>query len=297
MHRRALPLVVTGLLGLGGALWLLLSPGLDVPTTSSDAPAKAPVAPAPPPSLAVPATPSTKARELAMGEVTPAGTLVVHVTQVGGKAIVGALVYAWHGNDYWPGETDAMGEVRLTEITAETVTVRASAEGFSGEETEDVETLGTERPVLQFELTTGVAFDGVVVDVRNASPIGDARVTVAAHGSVGGFFSSSGRVAYDRTHTDEKGRFHVRGVPEGQVATVEVMATDYAEGALSVRILGGAVTPSPVVVQLTPGGRVVGVVRDPNGTPLAGATVYVMPASSSAAMRGTPRALRRLFRS
>ena len=38
-------------------------------------------------------------------------------------------------------------------------------------------------------------------------------------------------------------------------------------------------TPSPVVVRLALGGTVVGVVRDPDGRPVANATVYVMPAA------------------
>lgn len=217
------------------------------------------------------------------------GTLVVRVTARGAGPVARAKVgvFADEGGP-WRGDTDADGAARFLDLPAGSYGVRADADGFAGDEKEDVEVEAGAEATVAVELEAGVAFDGTVVDVRDGKPVAGARVVADSSGSVGGFAVASSRAPFDRTRTDDEGRFRVRGVPEGSVTTLEVTAEGYQKGELSLRILDGKVTPGPAVVRLTPGGRIVGVVRDPAGKPLAGATVYVMRAWETE-LRKNPR--------
>jgi protocatechuate 3,4-dioxygenase beta subunit len=285
--------VAFGLLGIAlaaVATWFLLlgGGGTDVPPTS---PIELPSPPTPAEPVAVP--PPTlegpKRTASAPGETeapTRPGALVVKLV-ADGKPVEGALVRLVAADGSRQEATALEGTARFDRLPMGETAVRADAEGFAGAE-DTVTVAPGDEATLELELTKGVAFDGTVVDAWDGRPVPDAAISVGAHGSVGGFVSMSSRAPYDRTRADAEGRFHVRGVPEGEVATVEAIAKGYAHGGTSVRVLSGAVTPLPVVVRLTRGGRIAGVVRDPAGKPVEGATVHAMPATSKE-LRKNPR--------
>lgn len=186
--------------------------------------------------------------------------------------------------------TGADGVARLAGLAAGEYTVRVEADRFVDEEKE-VSVEEGEPATVSVALSPGVPFDGTVLDDETGKPLGGATIAVEARGSVGGFTSAEFRAPYARAQSDAEGRFHVRGVPEGKVATVEASARGYASGAFSLRILGGQVTPAPVVVRLVRGGSIRGVVRTPQGKPVPDATVYVVPAASPE-LRSNPRGWR-----
>ncbi len=224
----------------------------------------------------------------------PSGTLVVRVTvrsDVEGtppRPLAGAAVaVSDEEGERAKAATDAQGVARFERLPEGDVTVRVEADRFVAEEKEAAVEAGREA-TLPVALAAGVPFDGTVLDLETRAPVADARVEVEARGAVGGYGATSFRAPYARTRTDAKGRFHVNGVPEGGVATVEAAAPGHAAAAFPLRILGGQVTPSPVVLRLPPGGSVAGVVRDARGQPVPDATVFVFPAASEK-LRENPR--------
>ncbi len=295
MHRGAVAGIVAVAVAAVVALaaFLLLGRGA-APTPGTGAPAGSrPQTPPGPVPAANPKAPGLAATGMEAATAAPegegkTGSLVVHVS-AGGKPVAGAKVgvFAETGGP-WRGETGAEGDARFPGLPAGSYAARADAEGHAGDEKEDVTVESGAEARVEIEIEAGIAFDGLVVDVRDSKPVSGVRIVVGSSGSVGRFVSANSRAPYDRTKTDDEGRFHVRGMPEGEVGTVEATAEGYTKGAFSVRILGGKVTPGPVVVRLTPGGRVVGVVRDPLGKPVEGAIAYVMP-ESAIGLRKNPR--------
>ncbi len=216
---------------------------------------------------------------------SPTGALVVRVatgpTANGAtpRAVPGAVVVVSdERGERKRASESADGSIRLADLPEGDYTLRVDADRFVGEE-QDVTVEAGKEATASFVLSPGVPFDGTVVDEETEKPIAGAIVAVEARGSVAGFTSAEFRAPYARAISDAAGRFHVNGVPDGKVATVEVSATGHAAGAFALRILGGQVTPSPVVVRLARGGTVVGFVRGPDGKPVVGATVYVIPAA------------------
>lgn len=228
---------------------------------------------------------------------TPTGSLVVRVSAVQTpvatppRPIPGALVVVSDEN----GERARMkagtdGTALFSSLPASDYTVRAEADHFVAEE-KDARIEGGKQASLSLDLSPGVSFDGTVLDDETGKPVKDAVITVEARGGDESFMSAEFRSPYATATSDADGKFHVNGVPEGKVATVDVVATGHAAGAFSLRILGGHVTPSPVIIRLSRGGTVAGVVRDPAGTPVVGASVYVVPAASEE-LRQNPKGWR-----
>jgi protocatechuate 3,4-dioxygenase beta subunit len=227
----------------------------------------------------------------------PTGSLVVRVSAVQTpvatppRPVAGAVVVVSDEN----GERARTGAgpdgtARFPTLPASDYTVRAEADHFVAEE-KDVTIDEGKQASLSFDLSPGVSFDGTVLDDEAGTPVKDAAISVEARGGDGRFMSAEFRSPYATATSDAQGKFHVNGVPEGKVATVEVVATGHAAGAFSLRIIGGHVTPSPVVIRLSRGGTVSGVVRDPAGRPVSGATVYVVPAASEE-LRQNPKGWR-----
>jgi hypothetical protein len=162
--------------------------------------------------------------------------------------VAGAVVIATdEDGERGRATTGADGVARLATLAAGEYTVRVEADRFVDEEKE-VSVEEGEPATVSVALSPGVPFDGTVLDDETGKPLGGATIAVEARGSVGGFTSAEFRAPYARAQSDAEGRFHVRGVPEGKVATVEAAAQGYASGAFSLRILGGQVTRAVVVV-------------------------------------------------
>ncbi len=204
-------------------------------------------------------------------------SLDVTVTDEKGAPIAGAAVLVW-GEEYdETGTADAGGRARFTAVPPGAYNVQVSARGFVGDERNGVAVAEGAAVALTFALPAGVPFSGRVVDEQGA-PVAGAYVVAVAGGTFEGYVEAKMRPPYARTWTDGDGAFAVGGIPEGAVATLVVRAEDCEEARVAVRAQGGAVRPSPLAIVLRSGGRLTGRVVGPDGRPVPGAAVLVVPA-------------------
>ncbi len=173
-------------------------------------------------------------------------------------------------------QTDATGMAHFP-LGPGTYTVTVMATGFVGEERDAVEIEdGAEE--LRFELDTGVSFRGRLLDPAG-SPVADADLVVVEGGLVGDCASYSGDPdVLARVRTDEAGHFAVGGVPLYGCVTVVAALEGYATERVSVKPDLEQRLDDLVIVSLRPGAVVEGTVLAPNGAPVSGARVYVVPA-------------------
>ena len=138
---------------------------------------------------------------------------------------------------------------------------------------------------LALELLPGVLVRGTVVDPDQRA-VPDAEIWLDGHNSPGAIMPVA--------RTDNAGRFAVRDVRHGQ--SVGASAPGHTRSC-SVIVSKSVPEPFEVTIELgTPGGRVQGVVVDPQGRPVAGATVLLggqagwptCEASSPFEQRGLP---------
>ncbi|MCC5876757.1 MAG: carboxypeptidase regulatory-like domain-containing protein, partial [Candidatus Sumerlaeia bacterium] len=121
---------------------------------------------------------------------------------------------------------------------------------------------------VDIELRKNKPFTGKVVDVDTDIPVSVFRVRVDAPGASIGHWDAG------RDFTDPDGRFTIDGVSTGHPVSVRVEAPGYVpfqavRGEPHEVIPGG----EPVIIPMTRGREVTGVVLDPNQQPLEGATV------------------------
>ncbi len=218
------------------------------------------------------------ARGALAGPPVKEGALVVRVTaKDGGSPIKGAIVKAWTEARTWAAATDAAGVARIVGIPEGSVDLRADAARWTGEEdSADIEAGKDVQVALALE--PGAPFSGSVVSEETGRPLPGVEVVVQASRTPGDV-APHHRAPYARERTDKDGGFTVGGVPEGETATVEASADAYATTTATVAVRDGKAAPDPVTVRLAPGGEVRGVVRDPEGRPVSGATVFVFPTS------------------
>ena len=206
--------------------------------------------------------------------------LAVRVHDAAGSGIAGAQIVVWDAHETVRAVADSGGRARLPLAAEGEHRLRAAAEGFVAEDARTVSpTRGADMPI-DVQLEPGLPFDGLVLDAEGDRPIAGATIRIEARGSFEGYSSMSSHLPYDRTKTDEYGRFHVRGIPRGQLATVVADAEGRRRGEVSVKADEGTVRPAEIVLRLDAGGTVKGVVRGPDGKPVGDATVYVIPADA-----------------
>ena len=211
------------------------------------------------------------------------GTAVFFVTDADGAAVAGAEVGLWNDDDTLQAVTDAAGVARLAGVSPGAWTAWASAESHTSEEQDASIAAGAES-TLRFTLGSGVAFSGRVVDDAG-TPVAGAYVKALAGGTFEGYSEMKTRAPYARLYTEDDGTFRVRGIPPGAVTTLVVTADGMADARLAVRAQGDGVRPSPVQVVLDRGGVVTGRVVAPDGQPVSGAVVYVVPADAPKLIR------------
>lgn len=210
------------------------------------------------------------------------GSLLFIVTDAQGKPIAGAEVGAWNDEDVWIGTTDERGLATLPDIFGGPVFAYASAERHVTASEDDIVVPAGEETTVRLSLSPGIPFDGQVVDHRG-EPLPDIYVEVLPGGMYeGASLMVTDRTAYDFNWTDEQGRFHVRGIPPDGIATVVVEAEGWQTTRIGVKAFGDSVRPNPLVIRLARGAALTGTVTTPDGKPVAGATVLVVPADDEA---------------
>ncbi|MFV1958743.1 MAG: carboxypeptidase regulatory-like domain-containing protein, partial [Planctomycetota bacterium] len=215
------------------------------------------------------------------------GTLVVVVKTSEGTPLAGASVLAWNADARWAREADDEGRAVFEGLAPGTYGVFASASGrVAAAGVGEVGAGG--GGLVEVALKPGVPFAGRVID-GDGKPVSGAYVEVVA----GGFFEGYGETfaepdVYARTWTDEHGLFRVGGLPPDRVATVTVSSEGFERGTATVRARGESVRPRSLEIRLVRGGRVTGVVRDPDGRSVDGAVVYLVPEDDEG-LRENPR--------
>src|SRR5207247_729310 len=115
-------------------------------------------------------------------------------------------------------------------------------------------------------------------------PIADAEISVRDDRSVDEDPAPSNSGFYGTTRSAADGRFHVGGVLNDRAAMLEVKAARHVDGSYRILVSAGVIDPRPVVVPVSPAGRLVGVVSGPDGAGIEGARVYVLAAADRSSL-------------
>jgi uncharacterized GH25 family protein len=172
--------------------------------------------------------------------------------------------------------TDADGVARFGPLEPTRWEFRATAPGRIAEYGTCLVAAGAET-TLAFRLTPSVDLSIRVEDRRTGAPIADAKVRRIVVGAA---------IGLDAT-TDAAGRCTMPSMPDAVVrVTATVDGFDTAETLVRTSSRGAPATD--VVLRLAPLGRMTGVVRAPDGTPVAGAMVLIKPTNVPIAEVGEP---------
>jgi Carboxypeptidase regulatory-like domain len=257
-------------------LLIIILPGDGPPADPVPEPAETVPGPVFPP-LAEPGKPAPEPEQPLSPEVV-GPVIVLTVVDVEGNPLQGAEAGVWDAAGYFDAKTDEHGVARLIGLEPGRYQAYAVADGFAGDEQYEVVLPEDADLELRFALDAGVPYEGRIVDALDGRPVPGAFITVTAGGTVAGYSEILSRAPYDRLWGDDEGRFRVRGIPPAAVGTLVVEAPGYQTARVSVRAPSDATAPPPVTVELEPGGTVSGTVSTPDGKPLPGAVVYVVPA-------------------
>jgi RNA polymerase sigma factor (sigma-70 family) len=193
--------------------------------------------------------------------------------QATGKPLVGArvrLIWTDTDRDHF---TDAQGEVSLLALTAETYNVQASAEHCAAEVR--IVNLGSGQPAsLEFKLPPGGAVQGRITD-KDGKPV--AGVGVNVYGS-----ADSGS-PLDYVKTDAQGRYRFDNLNLDQTLKLYAHKLGYLANNSQFKIdKKESLHQHDVVIGKRPhGGSVSGIVKDPEGKPVDGATIHNQGGSSN----------------
>ena len=276
--------VVAALLLLGGGERPPADPALRAPSAAPRAPEEpdSPV-PAPPPPVA-PTSPGAEAGEAEPPSPPPgAGILVVAVVGLPSAApMEGASVELRDGEGR--GEilgvraTGADGVARFEGLARDAVAVRVAAPGRVPESTYVSDLLLPGERSITVDLEPGLALGGIVLAASSRTPVPGARVVAELGGSIGGQSSHHSDPELTETVADGEGRFRVDGIPRNEIVTLSAEAPGFVRGGRSLMLGEGAEEHPPVELVLAPAARAGGVVLDPEGRPVPGASVRSWPA-------------------
>jgi len=135
----------------------------------------------------------------------------------------------------------------------------------------------TEGEEKESEAEPTAAIEGTVESAITAKPIDGALVEVTAEGVDGPVGMISPRIASTRSAAG--GSFRIDAAPTLRILTVTISARGFHPRRHGVVLRPDAQAPHRIHSRLDPGGVLTGSVYDPDGNPVAGATVYVVPAT------------------
>jgi hypothetical protein len=185
-----------------------------------------------------------------------------------GKGVPGALVRS--GEDQ--ATTDDTGAFKFPELEPGNLSIGAEADGYV--------TKGPPgRPLWTGELKARHALAGLKLVLHQAGVasgvIVAGRTAVSAHLTVLYRDAGAGEYSVEAGSSDPKtGAFSIDGLAPGQIRLL-VEAEGYAFAESEEFLLSDGETLSEIVIDLSPGGVVMGVVSDPAGTPLSGAELVL----------------------
>ena len=140
-------------------------------------------------------------------------------------------------------------------------------------------------------LETGIEVSGRVVDTLDGRPVAGADVVATQENNSGdgGNGPRPPPAFEDRTTTDADGRFRFPGVPRPdtfssvlrRAVSVRAIQSGYVPASRTPALLPSDETSEPLIIGLDPDAAIEGVVRDPEGAPVAGAAVSAKTSRSS----------------
>ncbi len=200
------------------------------------------------------------------------------LSETTGKPIPGAQVgFIWTDVEAKP--TDAQGEVEFPALTKELWTAEATGAGYA-RVTRAINLESGEPAVLEVKLPPGAAVVGVVRD-GDGKPL--AGIGIDAR-------TADHKVQHQYRETDAAGRFQFDHLPVDQGVTLTAGRLKFLTATKELKLTAGQAEPTRVEVTLTRrphGGSVTGVVTDPQGKPVAGATLRNTGNSSDAVREAT----------
>jgi uncharacterized GH25 family protein len=202
-------------------------------------------------------------------------TLSGRIVDQDGAPVGRAQVSAQRGDDrrtFRFGRSEADGRFTFDLPEPGAFTLSTVVEGFESS-TQTVQVAGATE-IGDWTLSRGLRVRGVVVDGKG-TPVQGARVEN----------QSTRQFPITFSETDEKGAFDMRGASPGLIRLV-ASHRDYAAGQATVEgALDAGGDPDPVRITLTKGGRIEGVVRQRDGSPVAQARIEFFRSDSASAPR------------
>lgn len=202
-----------------------------------------------------------------------AGTAVLTgtVTDTAGNPVSAATVSVFLGTTLVGATTsDTQGRFTVTGLNSGTYSVRGSRTGFDTVQVDGVVLRANETTQVTLRLpragTETGTISGLVLDPSNR-PVQNAMVEL------------NGPAGTRQLHTNAEGRFEFSNLPPGSGYRVTVTATGLnPETRSNLQLGAGEVIDLRFQLTRQPdgGGSVAGIVRGPNGLPIAGATVTVV---------------------
>lgn len=175
-----------------------------------------------------------------------------------GKPVAGAWVMVDDAGDTWPETaTDASGTATFLHVTPGDGSVVARARGFV-EASKNVTARADGEAQVELHLDPGAVVEVRVLDADTGAPVGGAEVDLASETGLAG----------DVVETDDDGRAVGLVSPECPLVA-SVTAAGYLRAGELVRSGPLDGTAVALVVRLVPAATLAGVVRTPDGEPLA----------------------------
>ena len=199
--------------------------------------------------------------------LAPAAALEVHVVDAATSAPIADAVVELRTVAAVTTSTGADGVARLAGVGGGWHAIKVSAPGFASA-FQEVTSTGAPGAVTRVELRlrAGVAVGGTVVDAAGR-PVEGARVLAEAASA-----SDLSDPRRDAVLSDVKGRWRLAGLPRGSVR-FRASHASYAPASTAPIVLAG--DRDDVVIGLSPGARLAGVVVGAGGRPVAGAQVLI----------------------
>lgn len=147
---------------------------------------------------------------------------------------------------------------------------------------------------IEVVMRAGAAIEGIVMDLARKAPVTSFQIQtrdrvetlIDAPGNNNPF--SSGIV-----FETQDGRFRLDPVKSGDKVSFTVKARGYLDAEVADLTVAEGETRRGVIVELEPGGRIVGAVVDAEGRPIAGAQVFAVPADRAESFERRERGRRR----
>lgn len=189
-----------------------------------------------------------------------------------GEPLAGVRVDAWARGGHGHAMTDSNGVFVMESVPKGPWRMRATLEGYATWNKNDVslESDGGEDGI-EISLAEQAVVFGQIVEASTGEPVRGFRLTFSKEDTE----RRRRRTVYNRHVNDRDGRFRVQ-LPN-QTCRLDVQAPGYVGHTIEAVTFEAGVEGEPLRIELRKGGSIEGYVRDEQGNPLAGVTIYRRP--------------------